>query len=211
MQRSWPAAARQPHMHQPNNILMFITRFSCLEARCVCRQAADKAAKVLSLAGLARSEQKPNQPWAWCSVVKTSPASRGHLSQICLASMFSTANACCSSNLASSLVGKPAQSTCAHVKKCSSEDARNEGEIHLIEHSDLAQVDGLPAGHVGPQGQVHVLHCCAAVPAPSRLNGLPPPHACTEYHEPQMGTTSASLTGLLVVTRLHRIHVEQMS
>ena len=38
------------------------------EARCVCRQAAVKAAKILPFDGLARSKQKPNQPWARCSV-----------------------------------------------------------------------------------------------------------------------------------------------
>ena len=36
-----------------------ITRFSCLEARCVCRQAAVKAAKILPLVGLTRSKQDP--------------------------------------------------------------------------------------------------------------------------------------------------------
>ena len=38
------------------------TRFSCLEARCVCRQAAVKAAKILPLVGLARSKQHPINP-----------------------------------------------------------------------------------------------------------------------------------------------------
>ena len=33
--------------------------FFCLEARCVCRQAAVKAAKILPLVGLARSKQDP--------------------------------------------------------------------------------------------------------------------------------------------------------
>ena len=37
---------------------IIITR-SCLEARCVCRQAAVRAAKILSLVGLARSKQNP--------------------------------------------------------------------------------------------------------------------------------------------------------
>jgi hypothetical protein len=36
-----------------------IARFSCLEARCVRRQAAVKAAKILPHVGLARSEQDP--------------------------------------------------------------------------------------------------------------------------------------------------------
>ena len=35
------------------------TRFSCLGARCVCRQAAAKAGKILPLVGLARSKQDP--------------------------------------------------------------------------------------------------------------------------------------------------------
>jgi hypothetical protein len=39
------------------NIIIIITRFSCLEARCVCRQAAVKAAEILSIVGLARSKQ----------------------------------------------------------------------------------------------------------------------------------------------------------
>ena len=37
--------------------IIIITRFSCLEARCVCRRAADIAAKILPLVGLARSKQ----------------------------------------------------------------------------------------------------------------------------------------------------------
>ena len=41
------------------SIIIIITRFSCLEARCVCRQAAVKAAKILPLVGLARSKQDP--------------------------------------------------------------------------------------------------------------------------------------------------------
>jgi hypothetical protein len=40
-------------------ITIIITRFSYLEARCVCRQAAVKAAKILPLVGLARSKQDP--------------------------------------------------------------------------------------------------------------------------------------------------------
>jgi hypothetical protein len=43
-----------------NSIFIIInTRLSCLEARCVCRQAAVKAAKILPLVGLARSTQDP--------------------------------------------------------------------------------------------------------------------------------------------------------
>ena len=37
----------------------FYYTLSCLEARCVCRQAAVKAAKILPLVGLARSKQDP--------------------------------------------------------------------------------------------------------------------------------------------------------
>jgi hypothetical protein len=44
---------------QQKCIIIIITRFSCLEARCVCRQAAVKAAKFLPLVGLARSKQDP--------------------------------------------------------------------------------------------------------------------------------------------------------
>ena len=40
-------------------IIIIITRFSCLEARCVCRQAAVKAEKNLPLVGLTRSKQDP--------------------------------------------------------------------------------------------------------------------------------------------------------
>ena len=40
-------------------IIVIITRFSCLEARWVCRQAAVKAFKILPLVGLARSKQDP--------------------------------------------------------------------------------------------------------------------------------------------------------
>jgi hypothetical protein len=40
-------------------IIIIITRFSCLEARCVCRQAAVKAAKILPLVVLAKSKQDP--------------------------------------------------------------------------------------------------------------------------------------------------------
>ena len=40
-------------------IIFFITCFSCLEAGCVCRQAAVMAAKILPLVGLARSKQDP--------------------------------------------------------------------------------------------------------------------------------------------------------
>ena len=40
-------------------INIIITPFFCLEARCVCRQAAAKAAKILPLVGLARSKQDP--------------------------------------------------------------------------------------------------------------------------------------------------------
>jgi hypothetical protein len=39
--------------------IITITHFSCLEARCVCRQATVKAAKILPLVGLARSKQDP--------------------------------------------------------------------------------------------------------------------------------------------------------
>ena len=39
--------------------VVIITRFSCLEARCVRRQAALKAAKILALVELARSKQDP--------------------------------------------------------------------------------------------------------------------------------------------------------
>ena len=60
-----------------NIIITNITRISCLEARCVCRQAAVKAAKIVPLVGLARSKQDPNQPWARCSVFIPPPASRG--------------------------------------------------------------------------------------------------------------------------------------
>jgi hypothetical protein len=42
-----------------NTTIIILTRFSCLEARCVCRQAAVKAAKILTLVGLARSKQDP--------------------------------------------------------------------------------------------------------------------------------------------------------
>ena len=44
---------------QCNIIIVIITRFSCLEARCACRQAAVKAAQILPLVGLARSKQDP--------------------------------------------------------------------------------------------------------------------------------------------------------
>ena len=37
----------------------YITRSSCREARCVCRQAAVRAAKILPLVGLARFKQDP--------------------------------------------------------------------------------------------------------------------------------------------------------
>ena len=40
-------------------IIIIVTRFSCLEAGCVCRQAAAEAAKILPLVGLARSKQDP--------------------------------------------------------------------------------------------------------------------------------------------------------
>ena len=40
-------------------IVITITCFSCLEARCVSRQAAVKAAKILPLVGLAGSKQDP--------------------------------------------------------------------------------------------------------------------------------------------------------
>ena len=43
----------------PQTKYYYITRFSCLEARCVCRQAAVKAAKILPLVGLARYKQDP--------------------------------------------------------------------------------------------------------------------------------------------------------
>ena len=39
--------------------LRLLHTFPCLEARCVCRQAAVKAAKTLPLVGLARSKQDP--------------------------------------------------------------------------------------------------------------------------------------------------------
>ena len=53
-----------PCMHAINRsehciIIMSIKCFSCLEARCVCGQAAVKAAKILHLAGLTRSKQDP--------------------------------------------------------------------------------------------------------------------------------------------------------
>jgi hypothetical protein len=41
------------------NIVIIITPFSCLEARCVCRQAAVKAAKNLPLVGLAIVKMLP--------------------------------------------------------------------------------------------------------------------------------------------------------
>jgi hypothetical protein len=46
----------QSPLLQAQHHIIIITRFSCLEARCVCRQAAVKAAKVLPLVGLARSK-----------------------------------------------------------------------------------------------------------------------------------------------------------
>jgi hypothetical protein len=46
--------------------IIIITRFACREARCVCRQAAVKAAKFLPLVGLARSKQDPiNRGHGW--------------------------------------------------------------------------------------------------------------------------------------------------
>ena len=39
--------------------IIIIARFSRLEARCVCKQAAAKAAKILPLVRLARSKQDP--------------------------------------------------------------------------------------------------------------------------------------------------------
>ena len=71
---------------------------------------------------------------------------------------------------------------------------------HLIEHTDVAQVDGLPASQVGAQRQVHVLHCSAAVPASSSVDRLPPPHACqvTSMH---LGIADLELAGMLQVTR----------
>ena len=46
---------------QRHAFIIIITRFSCLRARCVCRQAALKAAKILPHVGLelARSKQDP--------------------------------------------------------------------------------------------------------------------------------------------------------
>ena len=41
------------------NLITIVTRFSCLEAECICRQAAVKAAKILPLVGHARSKQDP--------------------------------------------------------------------------------------------------------------------------------------------------------
>jgi hypothetical protein len=46
-------------LHTHIIIIIIITRFPCLEARCVCRQAAEKATKILPLVGLARSKQDP--------------------------------------------------------------------------------------------------------------------------------------------------------
>ena len=40
-------------------IIIIIARFSCLEARCVCRQTAVKATKILPLVGLPRFKQDP--------------------------------------------------------------------------------------------------------------------------------------------------------
>jgi hypothetical protein len=40
-------------------LIIITTRFTSLEARCVCRQAAEEAAKILTLVGLARSKQNP--------------------------------------------------------------------------------------------------------------------------------------------------------
>jgi hypothetical protein len=50
-------------------IIILITRFSCLEVRCVCRQAAVKAAKILPLVRTRRIQARPNQSWARCSVI----------------------------------------------------------------------------------------------------------------------------------------------
>ncbi len=49
-----------PHaLPVPDIIIIIITRCSCQEARCVCRQAAVKATKLLPLDVLARSKQDP--------------------------------------------------------------------------------------------------------------------------------------------------------
>jgi hypothetical protein len=39
--------------------IVIITRFCCLEARCICRQATVEAAEILHLVGLARFKQDP--------------------------------------------------------------------------------------------------------------------------------------------------------
>ena len=58
--------ARKTHLAIENKLLsclvfinIVLTCSSCLEARCVCRQAAEEAAKILPLVGLARSKQYP--------------------------------------------------------------------------------------------------------------------------------------------------------
>jgi hypothetical protein len=62
-------------------IIMIITRFSCLEARYICRQAAVKAAKVLPLVGLARSKQAVGT--VLNIYTYTSSASRGQCDSQC--------------------------------------------------------------------------------------------------------------------------------
>ena len=51
--------AAAPFLHRQHFYFFIFAHFSCLEARCVCRQAAIKAANILLLIGLARSKQDP--------------------------------------------------------------------------------------------------------------------------------------------------------
>jgi hypothetical protein len=50
---------QRPATHNILLLIIIITCFSCLEARCVRRQAAVKAAKILPLVGLASSKRDP--------------------------------------------------------------------------------------------------------------------------------------------------------
>ena len=46
-------------MHEEDIIVIISTCYCCLEARCVCRQAAVKAANILILVALPKSKQDP--------------------------------------------------------------------------------------------------------------------------------------------------------
>ena len=58
-EKKFSISTARPACNSATHNYYIITCFSCLEARCACREAAVKAANILTLVGLAKSKQDP--------------------------------------------------------------------------------------------------------------------------------------------------------